>query len=120
MQFDRANLPESVAELQRIIAAQVADIAAEREARTARETELATAKAGLLAQALEIEKLKLQIARLRRQQFGRSSEKIERTIGQLGKRAVIRAFRLAPALGDDRRDDEIDRAGVHLGIGGHQ
>jgi transposase len=38
---------------------------------------------GLLAKALEIEKLKLQIARLRRQQFGRSSEKIARTIEQL-------------------------------------
>ena len=38
--------------------------------------ELAAARAGLMAKALEIEKLKLQIARLRRQQYGRSSEKI--------------------------------------------
>ena len=36
-----------------------------------------------MAKALEIEKLKLQIARLRRQQFGRSSEKIAREIEQL-------------------------------------
>ena len=36
-----------------------------------------------MAKALEIEKLKLQIARLRRTQFGRSSERIERTIEQL-------------------------------------
>ena len=35
-----------------------------------------------MAKALEIEKLKLQIARLRRQQFGRSSEKIAREIEQ--------------------------------------
>src|SRR5258705_13890932 len=82
MRIDPANLPRSVGELRRIIMSQAADIAAEREARTARERELATAKAGLMVQALEIEKLKLQIARLRRQQFGRSSEKIERTIGQ--------------------------------------
>ena len=82
MRIDPANLPRSVGELRRIIMSQAADIAAEREARTARERELATAKAGLIVQALEIEKLKLQIARLRRQQFGRSSEKIERTIGQ--------------------------------------
>ena len=51
---------------------------AERAARAASEAELAAAKAGLQAKALEIEKLKVQIARLRRQQFGRSSEKIAR------------------------------------------
>jgi hypothetical protein len=62
--------------LHQIILAQ----AAEAEAR---EAELAAAKAGLLAKALEIEKYKLQIARLRRMQFGRSSEKIARTIEQL-------------------------------------
>jgi len=50
---------------------------AERETR---EGELAAAKAGLLAKAPQIEKLKLQIAGLRRAQFGRSSEKMERTI----------------------------------------
>jgi len=40
------------------------------------EAELAAAKAGLMAKALEVEKLKLQIARLRRMQFrspGRAS-----------------------------------------------
>ena len=35
------------------------------------------------ARHCEIEKLKVQIARLRRQQFGRSSEKIDRIIEQL-------------------------------------
>ena len=38
------------------------------------------AKAGLMADALEIEKLKFQLARLRRQRFGSSSERIEREI----------------------------------------
>src|SRR5215207_512097 len=83
MRFDLANLPRNVAVLHRIIAAQAADVASEREAREARELELAAARAGLLAKALEIEKLKVQIARLRRQQFGRSSEKIARTIEQV-------------------------------------
>ena len=41
------------------------------------------AKAGLVAKTLEIEKLKLQIARPQRAQFGRSSEKIAREIYQL-------------------------------------
>ena len=83
MRFDLANLPRDVAVLHRIITAQAADVASEREAREARDLELAAARAGLLAKALEIEKLKLQIARLRRQQFGPSSEKIARTIEQL-------------------------------------
>src|SRR5690349_4227269 len=61
-------LPDDVEALRRLIAA-------ERE-------ELAAAKAGLLAKALEIEKLKLQIARLRRQQYGRSSEKMARALEQ--------------------------------------
>jgi len=76
MAVDGANLPTDIAELHRIILVQ----AAEGEARDA---ELAAAKAGLLAKALEVEKLKLQIARLKRMQFGRSSEKIARTIEQL-------------------------------------
>src|SRR5271169_6615850 len=45
--------------------------------------ELEAAKAGLIAYALEIEKLKFQLARLRRQKFGSSSERIDREIGQL-------------------------------------
>jgi len=75
MAFDRANLPTDTGALHRIILAQ----AAEAEAR---EAELAAAKVGLMAKALEIEKYKLQIARLQRMQFGRSSEKIARTIEQ--------------------------------------
>lgn len=45
--------------------------------------ELAKAKAGLVAKSLEVEKLKVQLARLRRMQFGRSSERIDREIEQL-------------------------------------
>jgi len=56
------------------------DMVAERDARlagfTTIETQLKTAK-------LEIEHLKLQLATLRRQQFGRSSEKLDREIAQL-------------------------------------
>jgi transposase len=76
MAFDPANLPTDIDALHHIILAQAAEA-------DARETELAAAKAGLLAKALEIEKYKLQIARLKRMQFGRSSEKIARTIEQL-------------------------------------
>jgi transposase len=51
---------------------------AEREARAAQAVELDAAKAGLVSKTREIEKLKVQLARLRRQHFGRSSEKIDR------------------------------------------
>lgn len=45
--------------------------------------ELAAAKAGLVTKTLEIEPLKVQLARLRQQRFGRSSEKLDRQIAQL-------------------------------------
>jgi transposase len=68
MSFDPTELPQDVEALRRLIVA-------ERE-------ELAAARAGLLAKVLEIGKLKIQIARLRRQQYGRSSEKMARELGQ--------------------------------------
>src|SRR5260370_29044934 len=76
MPIDADPLPEDIATLRRMVIE-------ERAARAAKEAELEAAKAGLVTKALEIEKLKIQIARLRRQQFGRSSEKIDRIIEQL-------------------------------------
>lgn len=64
-----AALPADIEALHAIIAAQADDLAA--------------ARAGLLAKALEIEKLKVQLARLRRLRFGRSSEKLARATEQL-------------------------------------
>lgn len=55
---------------------------------------LESAQAGLVAKVLEIEKLKIQLARLRRQQFGQSSEKIDRTIDQL--ELVLEEFEAGP------------------------
>ena len=48
-----------------------------------RNAELAAAKAGLVAKTLEAEKLKFELARLKRMTFGQSSERIEREIAQL-------------------------------------
>ena len=87
MALDPANLPTETDALHQIILAQ--------------EAELAAARAGLMAKALEIEKLKLQIARLRRMQFGRSSEKIARTIEQLELRLEeLEADAPSPAAAD--------------------
>lgn len=76
-------MPTDIAALHAIIAQQAADLAAERQARACQDSELAAAKAGLVVKALEVEKLKAQLARLRRMQFDRFSEKIDREIEQL-------------------------------------
>lgn len=47
------------------------------------QAELAAAMTAVQLSRLEIEKLKVQLARLRRMQFGRSSERLDRTIEQL-------------------------------------
>ncbi len=49
----------------------------------AQTVELAAAKAGLLLKTLEAEKLKTQIARLKRMSFGASSERVRRELEQL-------------------------------------
>src|SRR5262249_37285941 len=70
------QLPSDFEEMKRLFLAQAANIAKLT-------AELAAAKAGLMAYALQIEKLKFQLARLRRQRFGSSSERIDREIAQL-------------------------------------
>ena len=64
-----SELPRDIDSLHALIAAQAAELAAARE--------------GLKAKVLEVEKLKVQLARLKRMQFGRSSEKLAREIEQL-------------------------------------
>lgn len=59
------------------------DIGQLKELVLARTAELAAAKAGLVTKTLEIEKLKIQIARLKRMSFGASSERMSRELEQL-------------------------------------
>ena len=70
------QLPDDVAELKRLVAAKDAEL-------VAKIGELEAAKNGLLVTQLTIEKLKAQLAKLRRERFGASSERIERVIVQL-------------------------------------
>ena len=49
----------------------------------AQSAELAAAKAGLLTRTLEVEELKIEIARLKRMSFGASSERMRRELEQL-------------------------------------
>lgn len=99
MASDPTHLPTDIEALHRIIRAQVA------EAQTL-EAELAVAKAGLMEKALEIEKYKLQIARLQRMQFGRSSEKIARAIEQLEFKLEELEAETPAAIGDAPANDD--------------
>lgn len=69
MPLTHDQLPDDIAELKRLV--------------LAKDAELVAAKNGLVVTQLTIEKLKAQIAKLRREKFGASSEKIERAIEQL-------------------------------------
>lgn len=70
------QLPDDITELKRRLIAKDAEL-------LARSSELAAAKNGLIVTQLTIEKLKAQLAKLRREKFGSSSERIERVISQL-------------------------------------
>ena len=87
------------------IAALRATIAAQAEALAFRDAELAAAKAGLRTKALEIETLKVQLARLRRRMFGRSSERLSQRIEQL--ELVLEELE-ADAPDPDAGDDGLD------------
>ena len=63
------QLPNDIVELKRLL--------------LAKDAELTAAKNGLIVTQLTIEKLKAQLAKLRREKFGASSERIERAIEQL-------------------------------------
>ena len=70
------QLPDDIAELKRLVAAKDAAL-------VARDAQLVAARNGLVVTQLIIEKLKAQLAKLRREKFGASSERIERAIAQL-------------------------------------
>jgi transposase len=89
---------EEVARLRTLVAEQAAAL------KTA-QAEAAAAKAGLIAKSLEIEKLKIQIARLRRMQFGRSSEKLSHEIEQLELR--LEELEMAEAANAAEADEAV-------------
>ena len=70
------QLPDDMAALKALLIAKDAEL-------TARTAELAAAKNGLVVTQLTIEKLKAQLAKLRRSKCGASSERIERALEQL-------------------------------------
>lgn len=78
--LDPATLPRSTAALRRLLLQREVEHAAEQEHQAA---ELQAARNGLQELTLLHEKLKLRLARLLRQQYGASSEKLRAAINQL-------------------------------------
>jgi hypothetical protein len=81
------QLPNDIEEMKRLFLAQATNL-------EKLNAELTAAKAGLMAFALEIEKLKFQLARLRRQRFGSSSERIDREVPEFRGEAFRSAGKL--------------------------
>jgi transposase len=75
-----------LAERDATIAALTTGLAAEQAANEARRAEAVIVKAKLTTVLLEIEHMKMQLASLRRQRYGQSSEKLDRDIAQLEMR----------------------------------
>jgi transposase len=84
------------------------DLPALRAFARACQDELKAAELAVQYKALEIEKLKFQIAKLRRMQFGRSSERVDRQIAQL----ELRLEELEAGMAEDatRADAEVAAA----------
>lgn len=80
---DPEELRAFAAALQGQLVAEKAARAAEIEAHEATKAQLVAAKASIQVSALQIEKLKVQLARLRRMKFGQSSERVTEMINQL-------------------------------------
>jgi len=77
------QLPNDIEEMKQLFLAQAAHLEKLTADLAAASAELAAARAGLMSNAVEIEKLKFQLAKLRRLKYGNSSERIEREIAQL-------------------------------------
>lgn len=73
---EAAGLPSDVEALKRLILEQTAALEAKNAA-------LESAKATLISQTLELEKLRFEIACLKRMKYGRSSEQLDAQIGQM-------------------------------------
>jgi hypothetical protein len=96
-------LPEDPAALAAMIAALRGELAEERTARR-------IAELGLQAKTLEAERLRVQIARLRHERFGRSSERLAGEVEQLELRLDEVLADIAATGGADDAEDEAASA----------
>jgi transposase len=93
------------------LAAKTGEVVAARSELEVAQGELIAAKNGLLVTQLTIERLKAQLAKLRREKFGASSERIEREIAQLELKLeeaqTAQAEAAAPAAQTAEPDPEL-------------
>ncbi len=78
-----ADPPDDIEALKQLVVARTAERDAFKIERDVAVAERDAAKAGLINKTLEVEKLKFELARLKRMTFGASSERIKREIAQL-------------------------------------
>lgn len=83
MSTDLASLPDDPAALKAMIVARDAELLAREQALAVERQRVTTLEDRLSERTIEIEHLKLLIAKLKKQQYGRSSEKLDRQIEQL-------------------------------------
>lgn len=83
MSTDADNLPKDIDALTALILAERAERQSERARLAEAEAKLAVRDAELSKRAIEIEHLKSILMKLRRQRYGRSSERLDAQIGQL-------------------------------------
>lgn len=83
MSTDLASLPDDPAALKAMIVARDAELLAREQALAVERQRVTTLEDQLSERTFEIEHLKLLIAKLKKQQYGRSSEKLDRQIEQL-------------------------------------
>jgi transposase len=98
--IDTTDLPNDVTALRGVIETLLADLSAKRTARQA-------AEAGLGDKALEAEHLRAQLTRLRRMQFGQSSERLRDQIAQL--ELALEEWEAEPAEAEAAESDTQDK-----------
>ena len=98
--------------------AAIAELTTERDVSRSELAEAAVFKARLTTALLEIEHMKMQLAALRRQRYGQSSEKLDREIAQLEMRLMLQTMlsELQPSVpgGRWRRGEWVRRRAITL------
>jgi len=92
----RSNHSDTIASLKRILAEKEALLAEKEALLLERERVIAVRDAELYAKTLQIERMKAQLAVLRRARFGRSSERLDRELPEDLEDLVMRALRKNP------------------------
>ncbi|MBJ7498144.1 MAG: IS66 family transposase [Sphingopyxis sp.] len=83
MPAEQLDLPSAPEDLRALVVAMQQALESERKAHSITRDELAAAKNAVQLTTLRIEKIKVELARLRRLKFGQSSERLDRQIDQL-------------------------------------